>query len=525
MPLLDSPSRFASVLGVNPDSAQALAFGDYAYLVQPLDDLSPRVVLQKGAQVGATVLASLRLLWFVAERRMHSLYLFPTHRAAHRFSRGRLSLVLERSVDLRRLFHRQARGEHLRARGVNLYCHGARSRTELLSIPVQYLTIDERDELLESDPAAATAWSALNLARQRLAGQAHSWELNLSTPTLPGRGIAAEFLKSDQHGYFLRCPACRRWETLAWPGSLAWSEAERGRPPSYRCRRCKALWPEPLRRHLLRHGRWQPRQPGAAIRGYHLPRLLSPVLTAERLIDLWKEADGNPSNLQTFHNAVLGEAYLAEGSRLSTELLHRAQRLADFPMSEGSRQSTVLGVDVGPTWLHAVVLRAEADIVRVLWIGKLPDWNELAAVIQRFHVRAFVVDAQPETHAARRFLQTFPQGVLCYYTVSGEPRLDAEAATLHVPRTESLDGLFRRFKEASLLLPRDAPAELIAHMQAPARLVRLGRDGQARAVYQELGPDHYAHAMNYALLALALPGASPSHFRLSLPAPGHLGWE
>ena len=36
----------------------------------------------------------------------------------------------------------------MRAGRANFYCHGARSRVELMSTPVQYLTLDERDEPL-----------------------------------------------------------------------------------------------------------------------------------------------------------------------------------------------------------------------------------------------------------------------------------------------------------------------------------------------------------------------------------------
>ncbi len=59
---LPTISDYALMFGLNPDTARPLGFHRHEYLLGPLDDLAPRVVLMKGAQVGATVLAVLRAL-------------------------------------------------------------------------------------------------------------------------------------------------------------------------------------------------------------------------------------------------------------------------------------------------------------------------------------------------------------------------------------------------------------------------------------------------------------------------------
>ncbi len=78
----------------------------------------------------------------------------------------------------------------------------------------------ERDELYRMAGLEGTPWSAVDLARQRLAGQPQSWELSLSTPTIPGYGIAAEFAKSDQREYIVRCPLCNEFTEIRWPSSV-----------------------------------------------------------------------------------------------------------------------------------------------------------------------------------------------------------------------------------------------------------------------------------------------------------------
>ena len=59
-PKLRTVSAYALAHGVNPDTGQPYSLVGFEYLADIFDDLVPRVVIQKGAQVGATVMAMLR---------------------------------------------------------------------------------------------------------------------------------------------------------------------------------------------------------------------------------------------------------------------------------------------------------------------------------------------------------------------------------------------------------------------------------------------------------------------------------
>lgn len=520
------PSDYAVTQGANPETGFGLGYALRPYLAGPLDDLAPRLVLMKGAQVGATVLAILRAVWFVDRLNAHALYLMPTHRSAVRLSRGRVATLLERSPRLARLFGKQRNAAHLRAGTANFYCHGARSRAELMSTPIQYLTIDERDEMYQTDPHGKQPWSALELARQRLAGQRHSWELNLSTPTLPGWGIAAEYAQTDQHAFELKCPKCGREAPASWPESLAWCEAEADRlPPAFCCSACRQVWSEEERLQALQDGGWRAQRPGAGVRGYHLPQLLSPALTAAKLADAWRAAQASPAAMQIFRNSVLGLPHLASGSRLEREHLEEAQRRGGYLMAHGADRPCVLGADIGPQWLHVVVLEPCPGGCRAVRIEKVPSWNDLAGLVKRFKVGSFVLDAQPETHQARQFADAHPGGWLCYYQGGEGVAVEPATKTLRAHRTQTLDDLCQRLRQGEILLPRDTPSEFIQQLESPVRLLRSGKGGQMRAEYVEAGgPDHYAHALNYALLALRL-AARPVAWSVTAPSGGKLAWE
>lgn len=523
MSALPPADHYVESICPQPDSDQGYGAEEFEYLRQPLTDPSPRVVIQKAAQVGATVLATVRALYFFDAVQANSMYLLPTHRSAARFSRGRFQALLEHSRYLGRRFHAVRNAAHLRSGSTNFYCHGARSRIELLSTPVQYLTLDERDALHSGDPLGKQPWSAVDLARQRLSGQRDSWELNLSTPTVPGHGIHAEFELSDQHEFHLYCPHCRRHVLPTWPEAIQDASAGPAGGAAFVCVGCRQPWTEADRREAIRRGRWTPRFARRTVRGYHLTQLAAPAARAERILRQWRESCRSELGRQAFFNNVLGLPYLVEGARLEQRYLDEAVRRGGHAMKEQAADC-VLGVDVGPNWLHAVVAEQAGDALRIVWVGRLVGWAGLDDLWQRFRVRSFVIDALPETHLARSAVRRHGQGWLCYYQASGPGRIDVAARTVHVPRTETLDAMFARWRCGRVLAPADLPAEFGEHLRAPARVLRFAADGQPRAVYQEAGaPDHFAHALNYCEIALALAGAPP-RFLVTLPrAAGEVG--
>jgi hypothetical protein len=527
---------YASNLLVNPDRGAPLRFEGYEFLRQPLEDRSPRVVIQKAAQVGATMLATIRALWFVDVRRAHAMYLFPTHRGAHRFSRGRFKVLLERSPYFRGKFRNVRASNHLRAGVANFYCHGARSRTELMSTPVQYLTIDERDEMYLGRPDGPQPWSAVDLARQRLSGQPQAWELNVSTPTIPDHGIAAEFAASDQHHFHPRCPHCGQHARLTWPDAILVQGSAMLREPvpvtldtaaascTFCCPRCRRPWSEEDRRTAIREGRWVAEQPARLLRGYHFSQLLSPAQSAAGLLRQWHDAQGKPASLQVFHNAVLGLPYVAQGARLDPQWLEEAQERGSYRMAAAS-QGSVMGVDIGPSWFHAVIAEPVGEMLRLVWVGLVRDWRQLGELVQRFRVKAYVLDAMPETHPARDFLRTHAGGCLCWYTRAGRAvAVDADNRTIHAPRTDTLDAMFLRWRLGKVLAPRDLPPDFVAQLTAPVRVVRTNRIGEPIAEYIAAAPDHYAHAMNYCELALGL-WAKPVRFEIVAPPRGRVAWQ
>ena len=501
-------STYAEHYGVNPDSGTPYRLVGYEYLIEPLNSMENRVVLQKAAQVGAPVMAMMRVMWFLEHRQKSAMYLFPTHRTADRFRRGRFSVMVQRSPVFQSIVKATGAPGHLRVGTAQFYCHGARSRAELMSVPVAYLTLDERDELYKAAGLEGTPWSAVDLARQRLAGQPDSWELSLSTPTIPGYGIAAEFAKSDQRAYHVVCPLCDRLTDITWPAALLGVD---GLPHRARfgCPRCQRPWTSEQRRALIHNGKWAPQVSGQLTHGYQLSQLLSPVAKPDRLVQQWQDAQSDPSALQVFHNSVLGLPYLAEGARLETATIEAAIARGNGASMASSACTSMAGIDVGPQFLHVVIAMPVEKMCRILWAGVALHWAELEMLLNQFNVRSYVIDAQPETHEARRLVAKRAGGWMCYYRmgIGSQPHSDTAQHVLRVPRSETLDALYRAWNTGRVIAPTNLPGEFAEQLRSPVRVVRLDRRGVPRVDYLEAGgADHYAHAMNYCLLAMGLAG-------------------
>ena len=127
------------------------------------------------------------------------LYVMPTSLNASDFSKARFSGALNLSPYLKNMFT-DTNTVGLKSTGVNsLYIRGSRGDSNLKSIPVSELILDEVDEMDQK---------AIWLALERLSGQVHKHVVAISTPTIPKYGIHKLFLSSTQEHFFFPCPCC-----------------------------------------------------------------------------------------------------------------------------------------------------------------------------------------------------------------------------------------------------------------------------------------------------------------------------
>jgi len=135
-------------------------------------------------------------------------------------------------------------------------------------------------------------------------------------------------------------------------------------------------------------------------------------------------------------------------------------------------------------------------------------FDELDELMVRFRVHLAAIDRLPERRLARAFAERHAGRVyLVAYDPTARPRsddwfrLDEDARFVTVRRLEAIDEMMASFRAQRNLLPLDLPDQYVAHLRSLVRVRTADPFGNERVVYQATGPDDFAHAETYDLVA------------------------
>jgi len=323
------------------------------YAREPMDCLSTHspveeVVLMWGAQTGKTSVGSNWLGYLVDHNPGPVMIVQPTIDMAKRYSRQRLSPMIEESPALRKRVRENRSRDDANTTllkefaGGFMAVAGANSAAGLRSMPVRDLFLDEVDGYPldvdgEGDPCM--------LAEARQSTFARRKRLRTSTPTTKDLSrIEAAYDSADRCSFLVPCPHCVELQKLEWghdqPHGLRWRKHDDGTPDlssvHYVCRHCGAEILEHHKATMLPAGRWVAAAPGAQggrVRSFHLSSLYAPLgwLSWAVLVKEWHAAmiaarSGDNSLLRAFINTRLAETFEEQGDKVAAhELSRRAE--------------------------------------------------------------------------------------------------------------------------------------------------------------------------------------------------------
>jgi hypothetical protein len=479
----------------------------------------------KAAQMGLTEVAINRSFFTVDVLKRDVLYVLPTALNASDFSKSRFNTALMNSPYLAELFTDTNTVGLKQAGGVNLYIRGSRGDSNLKSIPVSVLVLDEADEMDQR---------AIHLALERLSGQKHKFVLSLSTPTIPQFGIHKMFLQGTQEHFYFKCPRCSRQTELIFPDCLEICGESVTDPNVKRsflkCKDCQGKLNHEEKPDFLKYGKWIPTVTVEEDhRSFYINQMYSYTVNPGELALAYFLGLGDEAAMVEFHNSKQGLPYIPDGGQVTESEIDNAVRNY-FKETQrpdlGSDRLIVMGVDQGKM-LHIVImeftLQSGGDLNaamfgKLLWEGKVPgdDFGNLDPLMREWQVKACVLDADPQINDARRFARRFPGYVwLCRYRsgVTGKEISigdeDSSAPIATVDRTNWFDASMGRFHSDRVILPADLSLEFREHIKAMVRTYEKDPQGNPKAVYLNTGPDHFAHAFNYAEIALPLAAGVP----------------
>lgn len=272
-----------------------------------------RVVFMAGAQIGKTE-AGLNWIGYVIDHAPGIMLLvMPSLDMLKRNSRTRIDPLIASTPALKdKVAPPKARekGNTIDLKsfiGGELVMTGANSPTGLRSTPVRYIFLDEvdgypADASGEGDPA--------ELAIRRTATYKGRRKIYLcSTPTVAGVSrIEKAYNESDQRKYFVPCPECGGFQTIAWK-RIKWPS---GFPEEayLECEHCGHAIQEAQKHKMLALGEWRSTGRGdGRTAGFWLPGLYSPFESWGEMAHEFVTVKDDPPRLQTFINTRLGEAF------------------------------------------------------------------------------------------------------------------------------------------------------------------------------------------------------------------------
>ncbi len=476
--------KFWSIKGQGVDGRQPFSFDGYPFLVDLYAETSREIVIQKSAQCGISEWLLCRSFFLAEVHKATGLFCQPKDRQLGDFSHARIDPAIRHSPHLREKVKGVNNVGLKEIAGAYLYFRGMQNLDQINSIDADFVFLDEYDRMNQT---------FIPTVKKRMGASSLKHFIVIGNPSFPSYGINAAFQKSDGREWFIKCDPCGESQVLTFDGNVF--PAVGNKPAYFGCRKCS----RPIKN--TKAGEWIAARPGVDVTGYHISKLMTPTVTAQELIDDEKES-------KTAHfNLNLGLPYARAGGKLGPEYLN-ACRGEEASTQDGSKLS--LGVDVGKV-LHCVLSDASGRVLDAFEVDEFEELDELMR--KQGRVWGAVVDALPETRAAKKFAEKFAGRVwLAYYTDTpkGETRVlfkNSDKKRKHqidLARTETMDDMYEAIRDRDIVIPSDIDEEhdFYKHLCAPIRITEKNRTGNMVARYDEFShPDHYAHALNYSRAA------------------------
>lgn len=468
-----------------------------------------RLVIMKSTQCGMSTMGINRVFHFTDFWDVRVMYTLPRQQDVIDFVSTRVDPMIQASP---RLLGRlgMPKSTHAKRLG-NSFIFFMELSVEPRMMPADALYIDEVDL---SDPTfMATAQNRLD---------ASQWKLNyfFSTPTLPNFGIDGLYHSSDMNRWMVGCSHCGFKQQMDWDKNLL-REGPAMDPTRvwYGCQKCG----KEITKEDIQMGEWVAEFPSRSDTtvGYHVSQLMT-----HSAPDLYKIFIDPQTKLVEFYRKRLGKPYEVGGGEIGR--VDFLENCFDEPYKVESEPDNVstyyMGVDQGNA-LQVVLMKrppnsSRLKVVDAFVIPNAGSFDPIIPYINKFKVKKIVVDNEPNTHSAERLQKMYPGRVVRADYVDQKQRIAEKKLTngvidmVMLGRTEAMDDYIDRLRRGQLALPGSATSfteatDLVINQTLNMRRdvlmkrTHAGNEEQV-GVWRALGPDHFAHAMVYAITAYDL---------------------
>lgn len=468
--------------GLVSEKGEAFDFHDRPFLLDILADWNPHIVCTACAQIGKSIVFSLKTLFAVKHLHFNVIYTFPTDDAVREFVGSKFNKILQAN---RHEFEgietdsieRKEIGDRF------VFFKGTVSKTGPISTTADLLI---HDEVSRSDQ------NAIETYKSRIKASQYKGRFLFSNPGSERDELDLAWHKSDQKEWTITCPQCKDEHFMVWPDSIDMEKK------CYVCRACK----QPINNDVRRQGKWVAQNPGSKISGYHISHLMCPWISVQEIID---DSEGDPAY---FNNFVLGKAYSPGDLSVSKTTILDLWTPKDLTTS-----NVYLGVDVGNIKHYAV--RSDKGLLK---IGRFTKDSELDDLIAFWKPTSGVIDAMPNTTLSRYIVDKYPFMKMSYFTEnSNNPQVIVwwgegdKQGIVYSFRDRILDQFLTNMIEAKWLIGVQADESFrlyIKHFETLRREKVVNNKGIERYIWASTtGEDHFVFADLYSYLAMQGNGA------------------
>lgn len=513
---LKDPIVFAEA-NLNNEASRPLEFREeHAFQIQYVRDFSPQLCVIKSSQVGITTISIAKVLYLthINDEKIWSslfgrrkktkgisvIYTMPTANDVSDFSATRFKPMVSSSPILIEMMGGKAGVDAVTRKTIGdsyIYFRGTKKEGQAITIPADLIVNDELDF---STP------SVVEVLDSRLTHSDLKWWWKFSTPSIPNYGIDAEYRKSNQYHFVVRCLHCNKRQEIKYPRNVNRKKIRGNRIRFWGCIKCG--------KELNRiQGVWEARYPNRAYHGYMIPPTICPWIQPDDI----ERSKKKYKNEKSFQNYALGRAYSTGADVLSRELMLSRMEVGR-PFNPMLDTLTFMGVDQGDVQ-HYVIARMVNNRREILKVGTTRSFDQIAALIKDWNISKCVMDALPNKVPATKMAKDHYGRLLLAFYKDFDEEFDVKESKnikygLILDRTNTLDMTAASWREGeSVVILNQAGMErmyddpsgneaFIQQMGNMTRDERLNeRTGKSRAVWVKTGPDHYRHADNYCYIA------------------------
>lgn len=503
------PSLWVEQHKILNEAGMPITFENRKFLIDIYNDLSPKQALLKPPQMGATIMNCLKSFWVAHRMKKDTIYTLPTQTDVQDIVGGSFNRIITQNPILRDWVKDHDTVEQKSVGNSLIRYRGTFSPKQATMVPASLLIHDEVDN---SDP------EVLTLYQTRLEAQAREedkWRWYFSHPSLAGHGVDVYWQKSDMKEWYIKCHECKKEQVLSWPESIS---MEGG---FYQCKGCGHALSDRERTN----GRWIDKQGNPwegkikgdeEFSGWHVSQLMLWNKSAKDIINAYNDP---LKDKQYFYNYVLGLPYVSSDDRIEPRIV--LQNCVDVVNEQEG--VTIIGADTGHG-IHYVLMNRQGvfffDHETEITATKDP-YDVIRAHLRRFPRSIAVFDQGGDLIGSRKLQAEFPGRVfLCFYRKDRKSVEivdwgdDDEYGKVTVDRNRMITLLVEQIRDVGRVRlngTKEEWAEFASHFGNIYReklLVKETREKDnkelygAEYVWKRNGPDHFAHALLYAMVGL-----------------------